>query len=606
MEHFASCVPHHTRLKKWNFILLIIVSILASHCKGDLEQFLSVREEQSASVYVGTIGEGNSNIAPPFQAFEDSPDFNIDLVNGDIRTSKKLDRETTANYQLVFFATTTGNIIKVYINVTDDNDHSPYFPNGSKSLSLSETTPVGTKVIVGSVVDQDIGQNGIQDAQIIVGNEDGHFELRTKRSGSSLFNLELETKSALDYEEKSTYNLLIRVVDGGDPQRSGDVRVNVTIIDANDNPPQFIHTKYSIRVNESVPVGTSIARVEATDQDSGENAKITYTLDHLYNSEERFSVDPSSGIVRVNKPLDYETTQKYELSVIATDNGSQPLFSSARIEVFVENINEKPATINLMFLTTSNQSAAVAENATIGTYVVRISVSDPDNPTEYFSNINVSLQGDLGHFGLRTEDKVIYFIYVKSLLDRENVAKYDLNIVAVDSGDRPLHATSSFTLFVDDINDNAPSFSKKEYQAEISEQSAVGTPVTKVTATDKDEGQNAKITYRILDVQDTNSDWFKIDSNTGFISTRVDKTDCEVNAQPRITVVASDSGIPSLSSTTVVLVTIRDVNDMEPEFHQSFYKTSVKENAEQGKCFLQVSAACLFLYTRLECTVHVF
>jgi hypothetical protein len=106
--------------------------------------------------------------------------------------------------------------------------------------------------------------------------------------------------------------------------RHGDVHVNVTLVDANDNQPQFVHTKYSVRVNESVPVGTSIARVEATDQDSGENAKITYTLNRMTNPEEHFSVDPLSGVVRINKPLDYETTQKYELSVYATDNGSGP------------------------------------------------------------------------------------------------------------------------------------------------------------------------------------------------------------------------------------------------------------------------------------------
>jgi protocadherin-16/23 len=342
-------------------------------------------------------------------------------------------------------------------------------------------------------------------------------------------------------------------------------------------------------VNESVPVGTSIARVEATDQDSGENAKITYTLNRMTNPEEHFSVDPLSGVVRINKPLDYETTQKYELSVYATDNGSEPMKASARIEVFVENINEKPATINLVFLTTSNQSAKIAENATSGTLVVRISVSDPDNPNDYFSNINVSLQGDLGHFGLKTDDNVIYYIFVKRELDRETVPKYDLNVIAVDSGNQPLHASSSFVLWVEDINDNPPEFTQLQYTAEISEQSAVGTPVTKVSASDKDEGLNAKVTYRILDTPDSNSDWFKIDSNTGFISTRVDKTDCELNSLPKITVVATDSGIPSFSSTATVLVTIHDVNDMEPEFQQSFYQTSFLENKEPGFCFLQVS-----------------
>ncbi|VDH90723.1 protocadherin-16/23 [Mytilus galloprovincialis] len=574
-----------------NLLLTFLTSfILLNHfCCGETSQYLSVREEQPPNVYVGKIGDGMANAVPPFETFEETQDFNIDKTTGEIRTSKSLDRETKENYALVFLSG-SGAIIQVYINVTDMNDHAPYFPNGSKSLSLSETTPQGTKVIVGSVVDRDIGQNGIQDAVIISGNEDDHFILRKKMSGNSWLNLELETKGVLDFESKPVYNLVIRVTDGGDPPKYGDVRVTVIIIDANDNPPQFIHTKYSIRVNESIAVGTSIARVEATDQDSEENARITYTLDHRLNPEQHFAVDPVTGIVRVNKPLDYETTQKYELSVLATDNGSQPLSSSARIEVIVENINEKPATINLVFLTTSNQSAKIAENATYGTLVVRISVSDPDHPNEYFSNINVSLQGDLGHFGLKTDDRVIYYIYVKHYLDRETVSKYDLNVIAVDSGNQPLHASSSFTLWVEDVNDNGPIFTQSQYLAEISEQSAVGTPVTKVSASDKDEGLNAKVTYKILDTPDSNSDWFKIDSNTGFISTRVDKTDCELNALPRIAVVATDSGVPPFSSTAVVLVTIKDVNDMEPEFHQSFYKTAVKENAAQGFCFLQVSA----------------
>lgn len=121
-----------------------------------------------------------------------------------------------------------------------------------------------------------------------------------------------------------------------------------------------------------------------------------------------------------------------------------------------------------------------------------------------------------------------------------------------------------------------------------------GSSVVQVTARDKDEGDNSVITYSLVDTPDTHSSWFRIDSRSGLVTTKA-HVDCETNPVPQLTVVATDSGFPPLSSTAKVFVTIHDVNDNEPIFDQSFYNVSVVENEPIGRCILKVCRKYGFL-----------
>lgn len=254
--------------------------------------------------------------------------------------------------------------------------------------------------------------------------------------------------------------------------------------------------------------------------------------------------------------------------------------------ISVTDVNDNQPTINVIFLS-DDATPKISESAQPGEFVARISVNDPDSKTEY-SNVNVSLSGGDGHFGLTTRDNIIYLVIVSLPLDREVQPNYTLSVVATDQGNPPLHASKTIYLKVIDINDNAPEFEKDVYNAHVMEVADPGTSVIQVVAVDRDEGNNSAIIYSLLDTPDTHSQWFQIDQHTGLVTTRA-HIDCETEPVPQLTVIAKDSGFPTLSSSATIFVTIYDVNDNLPLFDQSFYNVSVQENEVKGRCILKVS-----------------
>ena len=276
----------------------------------------------------------------------------------------------------------------------------------------------------------------------------------------------------------------------------------------------------------------------------------------------------------------------HELVVVAKDNGMQPLETTAFVSIRVTDVNDNQPIINVIFLS-DDATPKISESAQPGEFVARISVNDPDSKTEY-SNVNVTLNGGEGHFGLTTRDNIIYLVIISLPLDREIQPNYTLNVIATDTGNPPLHASKTIYLRVTDINDNAPDFEREVYHANVMEVADPGTSVIQVVAIDRDEGNNSAIIYSLLDTPDTHSQWFQIDTHSGLITTRA-HIDCETEPVPQLTIMAKDNGYPQLSSTATVLVTIHDVNDNEPIFDQSFYNVSVAENEARGRCILKVS-----------------
>ncbi|XP_076174537.1 dachsous cadherin-related 1 [Ptiloglossa arizonensis] len=295
-----------------------------------------------------------------------------------------------------------------------------------------------------------------------------------------------------------------------------------------------------------------------------------------------FRIDPETGMVYVNKALDFESKERHELVIVARDCGAQPLEASAFLSVRVTDVNDNQPAITVIFLS-DDATPKISESAQPGEFVARISVSDPDSRTEY-SNATVTLTGGEGHFGLATRDNIIYLVVVERPLDREEKPVYDLSVEATDAGTPPLRAVRTFRLLVTDVNDNAPKFAQERYEAHLLEASEPGTPVLKVSAADFDEGANSAIKYSLF-----NSTWFTIDEASGLITTMT-HVDCEADPAPILVVIATDCGRPPLSSTATVRVTVHDLNDNEPIFEKPLYNATVPEDMPVGRCFLKVQA----------------
>uniref|UniRef100_A0A803TUV6 Cadherin domain-containing protein n=1 Tax=Anolis carolinensis TaxID=28377 RepID=A0A803TUV6_ANOCA len=358
------------------------------------------------------------------------------------------------------------------------------------------------------------------------------------------------------------------------------VEVRVQVLDINDHAPAFPRPHGALRVPENTPSGSRFPLEPAFDADGGALGTQGYL-----DPERYFAIDAATGVIRLNRGLDYELRKVHELVVQARDRALHPEVSTAFVTIQVRDYNDNQPTMTIIFLS-EDGSPRVSEGAQPGQFVARISVSDPDYGE--YANVNVSLEGGEGKFALTTKDSIIYLICVDQMLDREERDAYSLRVTATDAGTPPLRAESAFVLRVTDVNDNPPLFDTQEYEQSVPEVVYPGSFVLQVTARDKDQGPNGEVRYSLLHTQETHSHWFAIDAATGIITT-ASALDYEVDPQPQLTVLATDRGTPPLSSTALVRVALQDVNDNEPLFESSFYNVSLKEDTLPGTCFLQVS-----------------
>lgn len=597
-KHHYNYHYHYNNHLQYQYIISMVLWFLIFSSSIILARSEHVRElEVSEGVpvghQIGYIGEflhgvdsGPPYLIVPVPGSAVDTDLAIDHTTGEIRTKVQLDRETRASYSLVAIPL-SGENIRVVVRVLDENDNPPTFPSSIMNIEFPENTPRDVKRTLNPARDLDLGRYNTQRYNIVSGNVNNAFRLSSHRERDGVLYLDLQINGFLDRETTPAYSLVIEALDGGSPPLRGQMTVNITIQDVNDNQPIFNQSRYFATIPENATVGTSVLQVYASDTDDGDNGLVEYSINRRQSDKEQmFRIDPQTGLISVNKPLDFETKELHELVVVAKDHGEQPLETTAFVSIRVSDVNDNQPIINVIFLS-DDATPKISESAQPGEFVARISVNDPDSKTEY-SNVNVSLSGGDGHFGLTTRDNIIYLVIVSLPLDREVQPNYTLSVVATDNGNPPLHASKTIYLRVTDVNDNAPEFEKETYYANVMEVADPGTSVIKVIAIDRDEGNNSAITYSLLDTPDTHSQWFQIDIHTGLITTR-DHIDCETEPVPQLTVIAKDSGYPQLSSTATVLITIHDVNDNEPLFDQSFYNVSVAENEPVGRCILKVS-----------------
>ncbi|XP_034945653.1 protein dachsous [Chelonus insularis] len=572
------------KLQSSSFLLLILGSAIMISWLNPVKSENVLHFEVSENIPAGsTIGfidmESPPYLIVPVPGSPVKTDLIVDSTTGEIRTRVSLDRETTPSYSFVVLPPNS----RVVINVLDENDNIPTFPVKHVEVEFPENSPRDAKRALPPAKDLDVGQYSTQRYEIISGNYDDVFKLSQHRGRDGVLYLDLQNFGYLDREVRSSYDLVVEASDGGLPPLRSRLHVSVFVQDVNDNPPIFNQTRYTASVPENTTVGTPIITVNATDADIGENGKIEYSINRRQSDkEELFQIHAESGVVYVNKVLDFERKERHELVIVAKDMGAQPLEASVFLTIYVKDVNDNQPTITVIFLS-DDATPKISESAQPGEFIARISVSDPDLRTEY-SNATVTLFGGDGRFGLATRDNIIYLVVIERPLDREEKPTYDLSVEATDAGTPPLRAVRKFQLLVTDVNDNTPIFEHDYYEAHILEASEPGTSVLTVKATDADDGLNAVIKYSLK-----NSTWFTINEDTGLISS-VTHVDCETNPTPILVVIATDSGRPALSGSATVKVTVHDLNDNEPIFEKPLYNVSVLEDLPVGRCFLKVQA----------------
>uniref|UniRef100_A0A8C3AZF1 Cadherin EGF LAG seven-pass G-type receptor 1 n=1 Tax=Cyclopterus lumpus TaxID=8103 RepID=A0A8C3AZF1_CYCLU len=501
--------------------------------------------------------------------------FEIDPRNGLVRIRERPDRETRAKYQLIVEANDQGKdpgprsaTATVKITVEDENDNYPQFTEKRYVVQIPENVAVNTKVIQVDATDRDEGNNAKVHYSIISGNVKGQFYIHSPTGVIDIIN-------PLDYEMIREYNLRIKAQDGGRPPLiNGTGMVVVQVVDVNDNAPMFVSTPFQASVLENVAIGYSVIHIQAIDGDSGENALLEYRLTDTVPGFP-FTINNSTGWITVSEELDRETTDFYTFGVEARDHGIPVMSSSASVSITVLDVND-----NVPTFTEKVYSLKINEDAVVGTSVLTMTAVDRD--INSVVTYQISSGNTRNRFAI-TSQSGGGLITLALPLDYKQERQYVLTVTASD-GTR--YDTAQVFINVTDANTHRPVFQSANYQITLCEDKPVGSIVVMISATDEDTGENARITY----VMEDNVPQFKIDQDTGAITTQME-IDYEDLASYTLAIIARDNGIPQKSDTTYVEIIILDANDNTPQFLRDRYQGTVFEDAPVFTSVLQISAS---------------
>uniref|UniRef100_A0A8C1LUT6 FAT atypical cadherin 1a n=1 Tax=Cyprinus carpio TaxID=7962 RepID=A0A8C1LUT6_CYPCA len=499
--------------------------------------------------------------------------FGIEHTQGEWKVSvrKPLDREEKDNYLLNITATDGTFTAKavVEVKVLDANDNSPICEKSFYMESVPEDSPAGRLILQVSATDDDIRSNA-QISYELLGPGSEHFSIDSETG-------ELKTLLPLDREEKEVHKMKVRALDGGG--RFCEAEVEITVEDVNDNAPQFTSDPYTFTVFENTEINTPVARLHASDLDTGSNAEILYSL--LDSADGVFSIDEETGIVHLDRPLDRELQSLYTLRAFATDRGSpQRLSSITTVSVSILDINDNPPVFERREYT-----ATVAEDILVGTQVLRVHAASRD--TEAGAEITYAIINGNERGAFRV-DPHTGGVFVIEPLDYETAHEYYLTVEATDGGTPPLSDMATVNINLTDVNDNSPVFSQDIYSAVISEDAELGKAVLTVMADDADGPSSNQVRFSIID--GNQGSLFTIDPIRGEVKV-ARQLDREKTSGYTLTVMASDNGSPARSSSSTVNIDVSDINDNSPLFSQANYSIIIQENQPIGTSVLQLTVS---------------
>nr|XP_033814381.1 LOW QUALITY PROTEIN: protocadherin Fat 4-like [Geotrypetes seraphini] len=468
------------------------------------------------------------------------------------------------------------------------------FPDASVRVAFREDAAGARQVLLDTATDADAGANGVdhRSYRLARGNELGLFglDVTLNPSGHGAF-LHLVSRGALDRERAARYQLLLEVEDGGEPRRRGQLLINVTVTDANDNAPAFERAQYRAQVAEDAAPGASVLSVGAADADEGANAEVRYELvEEEGGAGAPFHIDARTGLVTVREALDFESRRQYTLSLRATDGGAPPLSGRAEALVRLTDVNDNDPVVRFPLLPChltlrlrGRERAGWHRGGPAHRHRCRLGRGQRQ-PVGGHSGRQRA--GPLRGAALKVPN--LSLVKVAHALDRERIPHYNLTVAVSDGGrPRPRSSVASLVIYINDVNDHPPEFEHAVYRAQVREDLPVGSYVHGLAATDGDSGPNAHLRYAI--VAGNELGWFTISERTGLVTSCV-LLDREAATEVALNISAQDRGPVPRVSYAQLLITILDVNDQAPTFSHSAYSLALPENSPAGTPLLVLQA----------------
>ncbi|XP_043925789.1 protocadherin alpha-C2-like [Protopterus annectens] len=506
-----------------------------------------------------------------------------------------LDREQKSVHHLTLTAADAGvpqrtGTIQIIVNVLDANDNSPAFDKSLYNVNVTEYSPVGALLVKVNAQDMDEGANG----EIMYS-----FSSHTPNNLQDKFDInpftgEIRLKQIMVIEDTLSYSLHVQATDKGSPALTEYCSVLVDVIDINNNAPEIVVTHVSSQIREDSPLATIVALVSVTDQDSGVNAlvtcKIVENIPFKLQSASRYYTLVTDG------PLDRETVPSYNITVTATDSGSPPLSTETYIVVHVVDVNDNPPRFPQDTL-----KVYVKENNSVGDFLCQIIAMDPDldeNGRVTYSVLDNKL-GSLHAMNYVSVSTESGNVYAKSIFDYEKLKTFEILVEAVDKGSPSLSSTVTVQVTIVDQNDNDPVFlypstANGDVPVEMVPRSAeAGFLVTKVITVDADSGQNAWLSYQIL--QSSDPSLFNIDQQTGEIKIlRIIKA--VDPSKQKIVIEVKDNGIPKrTASVTIGLILYDSFPQILPDFGEESESDARFSSLNRYLLIILVSVSLLFI-----------
>nr|XP_060630221.1 protocadherin gamma-C5-like isoform X34 [Anolis sagrei ordinatus] len=445
--------------------------------------------------------------------------------------------------------------------------------------SIPEELPPGA--FVGDVAKDlglTVGQLVSRQLQIMSGTAEKYFEVKAQ-SGV------LIVKERLDREElcgPSLRCLLYLELLLANPTASH--RVEVELLDVNDNDPVFHTTITQLEIAESAVPGSRFPLESAEDLDIGTNSVSTYQL----NPRGQFSLSVKSHKsgskpeLILEKALDREQQQFHHLVLTALDGGVPAKFGTAKIVVSVIDANDNPPVFNQTVY-----KVTLLENAPTGTLVIHVHAIDKDE----------GLNGKVSYsFSSHTPQKIQKIfslgeetgeIRVMGSVDYEEDTSFEIYVRAKDQGSPSMDTHCNILVEITDMNDNAPEIIFTSLTTTIPEDAPPGTTAGLLRVSDGDSGGNGEVQLHLTEdipfhiVPSFKNHYSLITSGP---------LDREEISQYKVIITATDSGSPPLSSQNSFLVNVSDLNDNAPSFLHPAYQTLVTENNALGMPIISVSA----------------
>ncbi|XP_053320130.1 protocadherin-10-like isoform X1 [Spea bombifrons] len=362
-------------------------------------------------------------------------------------------------------------------------------------------------------------------------------------------------------------------------------RVEVEILDINDNAPSFPWHDYVLEVTESAAPGSRFPLESAQDPDVGSNSLRTYKLspNGFFSLEIQSRSDGSKFAELVlERPLDREQQKTHRVLLTALDGGIPERSGTALVTISVLDANDNVPTFDQSFYRVS-----LPENVSKGTLVIKLNATDLDEGTN--GEIEYSFSG---HAPQKVRDLFMVEprsgqVRVKGILDYEKANLYELYVQAKDRGPSAVAVHCRVLVNLLDVNDNAPEVILTSVSTPVMEDAPPGTVIAVISVMDRDSGDNGDVSCDIpknvpFQLHSSYKNYYTL------VTTEV--LDREVMSEYNITISARDFGSPPLMTKKIINVQVTDINDNIPTFVQPSYTVYVTENNPPGASICSVTA----------------